>query len=180
VDKDLVLRGFSTYVSLISKIRSLVKTFETDASNVENNRLLSRAKVTEVEALSCVNQLLGMQLSAGDAKHFFDSLYNAKLVFCREFQDLILIDNYGFCTVHKYYTVNEKKRYKRWFFTYSVSKLKGLADDSVVSSLSKETQMILKGEQQDDEQIVNLDIKTNEILLSMKNQDDKLGKLLSD
>jgi hypothetical protein len=81
--------------------------------------------------------------------------------------------------VHKYYTENEKKRYKRWFFTYSVSKLKGLADDSVVSSLSKETQMILKGEQQDAEQIVNLDIKTNEILLSMKNQDDKLWKLLS-
>jgi ATP-dependent Clp protease adapter protein ClpS len=55
-----------------------------------------------------------------------------------------------------------------------------LEDDSVVSSLSKETQMLLKGEQLDAEQIVNLDIKTNEILLSMKNQDDKLGKLYSD
>jgi hypothetical protein len=57
----------------------------------------------------------------------------------------------------------------------------GLADDSVVSSLSKETRMILKGEQQDAEQIVNLDRKkANEILLSMKNQDDKLGKLYSE
>jgi hypothetical protein len=136
--------------------------------------------VTEVEALSCVNQLLGMQLSARDVKHFFNSLYNAKIVFCREFQDLILIDNYSFCTVHKSNTDNDRKRFKRWFFTYSLSKLKGLAEDSVVSSLSKETQMILKGEQQDAEQIVNLDIKTNEILLSMKNQDDKLGKLYSD
>jgi hypothetical protein len=65
-------------------------------------------------------------------------------------------------------------------FTYSLSKLTGLEDDSVVSSLSKETKMILKGEQQDAEQIVNLDIKANEILVFMKNQDDKLGKLYSD
>jgi hypothetical protein len=74
-DRNLVVRGFSAYVSLIS--------------HLENNRLLLRAKVTDMEALSCVSQLLGMQLSARDAKHFFNSLYNAKLVFCSEFQDVV-------------------------------------------------------------------------------------------
>jgi hypothetical protein len=61
-----------------------------------------------------------------------------------------------------------------------LSKLTGLADESVVSALSKETQLILKGEQQDAEQIVSLDRKANKMLSSIKNQDDKLGKLYSD
>jgi hypothetical protein len=177
-DKNLVIRGFSAYASLISKIRSLAKTFGTEPRHLENNRLLLRTKMTNMEALSCVSQLLGMQLSARDAQHFFNSLYNAKLVFCREFSDVINISDYSLFTVHD--SSRENKRVKRWFFTYSLSQLTGLADDSVVSALSKETQLILKGEQQDAEQIVSLDKKANEMLSSIKNQDDKLGKLYSD
>jgi hypothetical protein len=53
--------------------------------------------------------------------------------------------------------------------------LTGLADDSVVSSLSKETQQLLKVEQQEAEEIVNLDKKSNEILASLKSQDYKMN-----
>jgi hypothetical protein len=180
VDKNLVIRGFSAYASLNNKIRSLARTFGTEASHLENNRLLLRAKMTDMEALSCVSQLLGMQLSARDAQHFYNSLYNAKLVFCREFSDVINISDYSLFTVHDSSRENNSRRVRRWFFTYSLSKLTGLADDSVVSALSKETQLILKGEQQDAEQIVSLDKKANEMLSSIKSQDDKLGKLYSD
>jgi vacuolar-type H+-ATPase subunit I/STV1 len=129
-----------------------------------NNRLLFRAKITSAEALSCIFQVAGAPISTKDAKRLLISVYNEKIAMCSSLKNFISMNDFSLVKDKKEVANKALSRTKRWFFTYSLSKLTGLADDSVVSSLSKETQQLLKVGQQEAEEIVNLDKKSNEIL----------------
>jgi hypothetical protein len=130
-----------------------------------------------MEAMSCARQVSGLELTARDTVHFYASVFNLKLAVCKEFSDILNISRYDVLTSNMFPV---RKRVKRWFFTGGLSALTGLADSSTVEKLSKDAHKILVREQQDAVQIANLDNKANEILGSLKDQNDKVARLYED
>jgi hypothetical protein len=130
-----------------------------------------------MEAMSCARQVSGLELTARDTVHFYASVSNLKLTVCKEFSDILNMSSYDVLTSSM---LPVGKRVKRWFFTGGLSALTGLAVNSAVEKLSRDAHKILVREQQDAVQIVSLDTKTNEILGSLKDQNDRVARLYED
>jgi hypothetical protein len=105
-------------------------------------------------------------------------VYTSKLSFCAQFMDVVNVTSYaGFKTHDLHFGM---KHSKRWFFSYSLSQMTGLAESSVVKTLSEDTHKVVEREQQDAAEILKLEKQSNDILLGQKEQNDRVARLYSD
>jgi predicted nuclease with TOPRIM domain len=105
-------------------------------------------------------------------------VYNSKLSFWAQFCAIANMSSYEvFKTLDLHFGT---KHSKRWFFSYSLSQMTGLAESSVIKTFSDDAKKVIDREQQDAAEIVKIEKQTNNILLSQKEQNDRVAKLYSD
>jgi hypothetical protein len=137
---DYIFRVFESLMSLMHRLQTLRSTYETRIHD-SNLRLLVRDRTSSTEMRNCLLQYSSTELSVIDTMILAAKIYNSKLSFCAQFCTVANISSYEAFKTHDLHFGT--KRSKRWFFSYSLSQMTGLAESSVVKTLSDNTKKVI-------------------------------------
>jgi hypothetical protein len=177
------------YFNLLALRKSVISVIESHGfsgmGKSSTLRMLIAEENTAKDVEMCFNQLVDSKLGYTRLVFFANAIYNFKVNFVANFDNLgyklsFMGDSLQYESIYRQYVPDSKIRVRRWFFSDAIGSITGLATQDEYDILSKNQVNIVSQEEKDAVEIQHLDLKTNELLDAMRQQNIKVLALYKD
>jgi len=166
---------FTQYVNIHMVLGSMLEAYLPEHHQLDIKRILVSQLTSGIDIQGCVNQLIGSHLSTAETQNVLHAIYTSKIFFAMHFRDKG--ESFVWPGTN---SSTANPRTKRYVWTDPLSGITGLAKQTDIGVLSRNTDKVLSEANQNAQEIVHLEHQANIVLDAVKSQNEKVLRLYQD